>query len=85
MSKSATLTIQKWGNSLAVRIPVAMARSARFAVGQPVEISSQDGGLLLTPVGDPDLSLAQMLAAFDPKLHAGEAMVSKPIGREIVS
>jgi len=42
MSKTATLTVQQWGNSLAVRIPAAVARTARFRVGQPVEVSAQD-------------------------------------------
>lgn len=42
MPKSATLTLQQWGNSLAVRIPAAVARSARLKVGQPVEVSAQD-------------------------------------------
>jgi hypothetical protein len=30
MTKTATLTIQRWGNSLAVRIPAAVARAAHF-------------------------------------------------------
>jgi hypothetical protein len=30
MSKSAILTVQQWGNSLAVRIPAQVARLARF-------------------------------------------------------
>ncbi len=42
MAKTATLTVPQWGNSLAVRIPAAVARSARFRVGQPVEVSAQD-------------------------------------------
>lgn len=83
MTKNAT--VQKWGNSLAVRIPVDLARSAKLAVGQPVELSAQDGGLLMVPVGEPDLSLTQMLAAFDPEIHGGELMTAKPIGREIIS
>jgi antitoxin MazE len=39
MGKTATLTVQQWANSLAVRIPAAVARTARFRVGQPVEVS----------------------------------------------
>jgi virulence-associated protein VagC len=57
MTKNAT--VQKWGNSLAVRIPVDLARSAWLVVGQPVELSAQDGGLLMVPVGEPELSLSQ--------------------------
>lgn len=82
MAKAATLTVQQWGNSLAVRIPAAVARSARFKVGQPVEVSVQDSNVLVRPIGDPRQSLAQKLAAFDPVLHGGEAMAAKPVGKE---
>ncbi len=83
MSKSATLTLQQWGNSLAVRIPAAVARSARFKVGQPVEVSVQDSNVLVKAVGEPRLTLAQKLAAFDPYQHGGEAMAATHIGNEI--
>jgi antitoxin MazE len=82
MSKSATLTVQQWGNSLAVRIPAAVARSVRFKVGQPVEVSVQDSNVLVKPIGEPKTSLAEKLAAFDPALHSGEAMVTGPAGNE---
>lgn len=84
MAKSSTLTVQRWGNSLAVRIPAAVAKSVRFKVGQPVEVSAQDSHVLVKPIGDPKLSLAQKLAAFDPSLHGGEAMATKPTGNEVI-
>lgn len=83
MTKSATLTVQQWGNSLAVRIPAAVARSARFRVGQPVELSVQDSSVLVRPIGTPKTTLSQKLAAFDPKLHGGEAMATTPVGAEV--
>jgi len=83
MSKSATLTLQQWGNSLAVRIPAAVARSARFKVGQPVEVSVQDSNVLVKALGEPRLTLAQKLATFDPKQHGGESMATARIGNEI--
>ena len=82
MSKSATLTVQQWGNSLAVRIPAAVARSARFKVGQPVEVSAQDTNILVRAIGAPKLTLAQKLAAFDPAVHGGEVMAIRPVGGE---
>ena len=82
MTKSATLTVQKWGNSLAVRIPAAVARSARFRLGQPVEVSAQDSSVLVRPIGDPKRTLTQKLAAFDRALHGGEVMVARPVGKE---
>jgi len=62
MSKTATLTVQQWGNSLAVRIPA---------------------NVLVRAIGEPKLSLAQKLAAFDPDRHAGEVMATTQVGREV--
>ncbi|MCX7056312.1 MAG: AbrB/MazE/SpoVT family DNA-binding domain-containing protein [Pseudomonadota bacterium] len=84
MAKSATLTVQQWGNSLAVRIPAAVARSARFSVGQPVEVSAQESNVLVKPLGEPKLTLAQKLAAFNPAVHGGEVMGSRPVGNEVL-
>jgi antitoxin MazE len=84
MGKIATLTVQQWGNSLAVRIPAAVARSARFRVGQPVEVSAQDSSVLVRSIGEPKLTLEQKLAAFDPALHGGEAMANGPVGKEVL-
>jgi len=83
MSKIAKLTIQQWGNSLAVRIPSAVARSARFAVGQPVEVTVEDSSVVVKPVGTPKLTLAQKLAMFDPTKHGGEVMVTERVGAEV--
>jgi antitoxin MazE len=84
MQKSATLTLQQWGNSLAVRIPAAVARSARLKVGQPVEVSARDSNVLVRALGAPRLTLAQKLAAFDPARHGGEVMAATRVGREVV-
>jgi len=82
MAKRATLTVQQWGNSLAVRIPAAVARSARFVVGQPVELSVGEEGVLVKRTGRPKLTLAQKLAVFDPAQHGGEAMATHRVGAE---
>jgi antitoxin MazE len=84
VTKTATLTLQQWGNSLAVRIPSAVAKSVGFKVGQPVEVSAQDSAVLVTAVGEPKLTLAQKLALFDPERHGGEAMASSRVGREVL-
>ena len=83
MSRTATLRLQQWGNSLAVRIPAAVARSARFKVGQPVEVSAQDSNVLVKAIGEPRLTLAQKLLAFDPSRHGGEVMATTRVGNEV--
>jgi antitoxin MazE len=82
MSRPARLSLQRWGNSLAVRIPAAVARAAHFGVGVPVELLVQDAGVLVRPVGPPRLTLEQKLAGFDPHRHGGEAMAASPVGVE---
>lgn len=71
---SKILTLQRWGSSLAVRIPATVARSAHFRVGQHV---------VVRPMGEPKLRLAQKLAAFNPVRHGGEAMATGRLGREV--
>lgn len=82
MPKTANLTLQRWGNSLAVRIPASVARSAGFSVGRPVEVTPHKSGVLVTAKGEVRLSLAQKLALFDPEKHGGEAMVAARVGNE---
>ena len=79
---TAALTVQRWGNSLAVRIPATIARSAGFRVGQPVAVSAKDNAVWVVATGRRRLTLAQKLAAFDPELHAGEVMASTRAGKE---
>lgn len=82
MAKTATLRIQQWGNSLAVRIPAAVARSAHFEAGQEVEVTTEEIGVTVKPVGPRRLTLADKLAQFDPVRHGGEAMATTPVGAE---
>ncbi|CAG9178172.1 AbrB/MazE/SpoVT family DNA-binding domain-containing protein [Cupriavidus respiraculi] len=82
MTRSARLTIQKWGNSLAVRIPSSVARAARFSEGQEVEVVVEDIGVSVKPIGTQAMTLEQKLALFDPELHGGEVMATSPVGAE---
>jgi antitoxin MazE len=81
-AKSATLTIQQWGNSLAVRIPASIARNAHFKVGTPVELTLQEVGVAVKPLGERSLTLDERLKLFDRKKHGGEIVISGLIGSE---
>ena len=54
--------IQKWGNSLALRIPKSFASEAGLQKESTVEVSLDDGKLVITPVSEPKLTLKQLLA-----------------------
>jgi len=83
-TKIAHLTVQKWGNSLAVRIPAPIARSAHFQLGTVVDLTVLEDGVFIQPSGSIKLTLEQRLELFDPKQHGGELMNYEPTGLEKV-
>lgn len=53
--------VQRWGNSLAVRIPRAHASEVGLQDGSPVELRLQHGKLVLEPAGPPAPTLDDLL------------------------
>jgi antitoxin MazE len=84
LQKSATLKVQRWVNSLAVRIPSSVAESTGINAGQTVEISAEESVGLIANVDEADLTLTQKLALFDPAIHGGEVMSAKRTGNEVI-
>ena len=41
--------VQKWGNSLGIRIPALYTKDLELKNGSSVEISEEDGKLIITP------------------------------------
>ena len=75
--------IQKWGNSLAIRIPKPLAEQARIAQGSLVEIKLVDDVLQIEAVAPERYTLSALLdAVTDENLHA-EIDTGDPQGREV--
>lgn len=74
--------IRKWGHSLALRIPKAFAAETRLAEGVAIDISVQDGKLVVVPV-TADYDLADLLARVTPETLHGEVDTGEPTGREV--
>ena len=55
--------VQKWGNSLAVRVPKALADRVGWREGTEVELRVEDGKLFVERVVRPKRTLKEMLAA----------------------
>lgn len=77
------MTVQEWGNGLAVRITGKIAKAAHFCRGLPITVEVVKDGVLLRPAGAPKLTLAQKLKQFDPAKHGGEAVVTGRVGAEV--
>jgi antitoxin MazE len=80
---AAEQTIQQWGNGLGIRITAPVAKAARFARGLPISVEVVEGGVFIRTAGQPKLTLAQKLKAFDPALHGGEVMATGRVGAEV--
>ena len=70
------LDIKQWGNNLGVRLPATIAREARLSADQRVRISVKGNQVMISPVEDEGLTLAQRLEKFDSVRHGGEVMIS---------
>jgi antitoxin MazE len=57
-----TTKVQKWGNSLALRIPKNLALDAQLENNTLVEIHLVKGKLVVTPVTAPSWTLDELLA-----------------------
>ena len=75
-------TVQKWGHSLALRIPKTMAEHIKVGEGAPVEITEEKGNLLITPtLAKP--SLKKLLAKVNPENLHGETKTDRSVGKEV--
>lgn len=77
------VTIQKWGNSLAVRIPKPLALEVGFRSQSAVELTIRDGGLVLLPAR-PEYSLEELVKGITSRNRHEEADFGPPAGREVL-
>jgi antitoxin MazE len=77
--------IGKWGNSLALRIPSAVAREASVTDGKPVEISVENGRIVVTPIRKaPRYSLDDLIAGITKENRHEETDTGPAVGKEII-
>lgn len=55
------IRVQKWGNSLALRIPKSFADEVGLLNDSSVEVSLTNGKLVVVPIEKPNLSLKKLL------------------------
>jgi len=74
--------IQKWGNSLALRIPKAFAQDAQLENESLVEISLVAGQIIITRVEAPGWTLEKLLAGINKKNIHHEVDTGPAVGNE---
>ncbi len=74
--------VSKWGNSLAVRIPSGIARSAKLKEGSGLEIAGTGGCIILKPLKKTVYDLNELLSRVTEENIHQEIESGGPIGRE---
>lgn len=75
-------TIDKWGNSLGLRIPKSFAEQVHLKVGSEVIIEVIDGNLVVKPKRK-KYNLDELLARITPENVHAEIDLGAPVGNEI--
>jgi antitoxin MazE len=75
--------VQKWGNSLAVRIPKNLAQEAGLSSESRVELTLVEGRLVVEPVAEEVPSLEELLAQITPENRHAEVDWGAPVGKEV--
>jgi antitoxin MazE len=75
--------IQKWGNSLGVRLPLALTQKKALKAGSRVLVTETKSGLAIEVIKKPSLNLATLLQGITEKNIHSETDWSGPVGKEI--
>jgi antitoxin MazE len=75
--------VQKWGNSLALRIPKAFALDAQLKNDSVVEVSLVDGQIVIKPIITPTWTLEQLLSGVNKDNLHHEMDTGEAVGNEI--
>jgi antitoxin MazE len=74
--------VQKWGKSLALRIPKAFAQGAKLENDSLIEITLAEGQIIVTPVEAPSWTLDGLLARINKKNIHREVETGPALGNE---
>jgi len=78
-----TTRVQKWGNSLALRIPKPFATEAGLTPNTAVNIALKDGTLVIRPARPTTLRLASLLRKVTKRNIHDESDYGAAVGREV--
>lgn len=75
--------IQKWGNSLALRIPSSMAKQLRIHQNTFVEIIEKGDKIIVEPIKKPRYNLQEMLSQINEENLHQEQSFGDSVGKEV--
>jgi antitoxin MazE len=75
-------TVQKWGNSLAVRIPKPFVEEIHIASGSEVDLTVDNGRIIIVPQAEPKYSLSELLQGVTARNKHDETETGPAVGQE---
>jgi antitoxin MazE len=78
------ITVSKWGNSLAVRLPSNVVHQAKLAVGDAVEVTVSRGGRVMIDSVRKERDFRALYKLITPENRHEEVATGAPRGFEIV-
>jgi antitoxin MazE len=75
-------TVQKWGNSYAVRIPKSFIKEVGLEYRTDVILSLEEGRLVITPVKEETITLDELLEGVTRKNLHSAVDTGDPVGNE---
>ncbi len=75
--------IQKWGNSLAVRIPRSVAEDTELSPGSAVNMAHHDGQIVIVPVRRQRYVLNDLLKRVTSRNRHTEIETGSAVGQEV--
>ncbi len=77
--------VQKWGNSLALRIPKAFAKQTKISKGSLVDLSIKNNNLIIIPIlEEKEYSLESFLSKIDESNIHSEIDFGALVGKELL-
>jgi antitoxin MazE len=75
-------TIQKWGNSLAVRIPRPFAEEIQLEENTTVDLTIRGGKLVIVPA-EPEITLESLVDQITDENRHAVIETGQPVGNEV--
>lgn len=77
------ISVKKWGNSAAVRIPAAVLEASQMQIEEEVDIREEAGRIVIQPVREKQYKLDDLLKKINKDNLHDEVDFGSPQGKEL--
>jgi antitoxin MazE len=77
------VTIEKWGDDLAIRIPAAVIEKLELHEGLILDLTVEEDSIKISPESQPDYNLDELLKSITPENRQAEVDFGRPQGSEV--